>query len=231
MTFIIAVHVNEGIVLASDRRTTYSQHIAHDDTVENYIGIHVTNSTDKTFLCPNGAGISICGDASFSNKPITGYIQDMIRTKIKTETKVSDIAQIIMDYFKESDTPNTTFLIAGYSSEQQLIYKLNLTTNEVVSIDTSAPGAVWDGEVSTLTRLIQPLAIKSDSGIYQDLPNEEILWNYFTLQDAVDFARFAVETTIQTMRFKNVIETVGGAVDVLVITPDATKWLQKESLH
>ncbi len=136
-----------------------------------------------------------------------------------------------MDYFKESDTPNTTFLIAGYSSEQQLIYKLNLTTNEVVSIDTSAPGAVWDGEVSTLTRLIQPLAIKSDSGIYQDLPNEEILWNYFTLQDAVDFARFAVETTIQTMRFKNVIETVGGAVDVLVITPDATKWLQKESLH
>ena len=136
-----------------------------------------------------------------------------------------------MDYFKESDTPNTTFLIAGYSSEQQLIYKLNLTTNEVVSIDTSAPGAVWDGEVSTLTRLIQPLAIKSDSGIYQDLPNEEILWNYFTLQDAVDFARFAVETTIQTMRFKNVIETVGGAVDVLVITPDATNWLQKESLH
>ena len=136
-----------------------------------------------------------------------------------------------MDYFKESDTPNTTFLIAGYSSEQQLIYKLNLTTNEVVSIDTSAPGAVWDGEVSTLTRLIQPLAIKSDSGIYQDLPNEEILWNYFTLQDAVDFARFAVETTIQTMRFKNVIETVGGAVVVLVITPDATKWLQKESLH
>ncbi|QAY32356.1 hypothetical protein ESN35_02060 [Bifidobacterium pullorum subsp. gallinarum] len=155
----------------------------------------------------------------------------MIRTKIKSETRVSDIPQIIIDYFKESDTPNTTFLIAGYSSEQQLIYKLNLSTNEVVSIDTSAPGAVWDGEVSTLTRLIQPLAIKSDSGIYQDLPNEEILWNYFTLQDAVDFARFAVETTIQTMRFKNVIETVGGAVDVLVITPDATKWLQKESLH
>lgn len=231
MTFIIAVHVNEGIVLASDRRTTYSRYITHDSTIENYVGIHVTNSTDKTFLCPNGVGISICGDASFINKPITGFIQDMIRAKIKSETKVSDIPQIIIDYFKESDTPNTTFLIAGYSSEQQLIYKLNLSTNEVASIDTSAPGAVWDGEASTLTRLIQPLAIKSDSGIYQDLPNEEILWNYFTLQDAVDFARFAVETTIQTMRFKNVIETVGGAVDILVITPDATKWLQKESLH
>ena len=50
-----------------------------------------------------------------------------------------------------------------------------------------------------------------------DLPNEEILWGYFTLQDAVDFARYAVETTINTMRFKNVVETVGGNVDILCI--------------
>lgn len=63
-----------------------------------------------------------------------------------------------------------------------------------------------------------------------DLPNEEILWGYFTLKDAVDFARYAVETTINTMRFKNVVETVGGNVDILVITPDETKWLQKTEL-
>ncbi len=63
-----------------------------------------------------------------------------------------------------------------------------------------------------------------------DLPNEEILWGYFTLQDAVDFARYAVETTINTMRFKNVVETVGRNVDILVITPDETKWLQKTEL-
>lgn len=62
------------------------------------------------------------------------------------------------------------------------------------------------------------------------LPFEEILWSYFTLQDAVDFAKYAVETTIQTMRFKNVVETVGGSVDILVITPDETNWLQKEQL-
>ena len=41
---------------------------------------------------------------------------------------------------------------------------------------------------------------------------------------------YAVETTIQTMRFKNVVKTVGGPVDILVITPDETKWLQKETL-
>ena len=50
------------------------------------------------------------------------------------------------------------------------------------------------------------------------------------MKDAVDFARYAVETTINTMRFKNVVETVGGNVDILVITPDETKWLQKTEL-
>ena len=59
---------------------------------------------------------------------------------------------------------------------------------------------------------------------------EPISFEYFTLQDAVDFARYAVETTIQTMHFKNVVETVGGEVDILVITPDETRWLQKAEL-
>lgn len=53
---------------------------------------------------------------------------------------------------------------------------------------------------------------------------------HFTLQGAIDFARYAVETTIQTMRFKNVVETVGGSVDIWVITPGETRWLQKERL-
>ena len=47
------------------------------------------------------------------------------------------------------------------------------------------------------------------------------------IQDAIDFARYTVETTIQTMRFKNVVETVGGDVDILIITPDKSKWLQR----
>ena len=75
------------------------------------------------------------------------------------------------------------------------------------------------------------MAIKTDENKYIDLPFDDILWGYFTLQDAIDFARYAVETTIQTMRFKNVIETVGGKVDILVITPDEAKWLQKEEIY
>lgn len=116
-------------------------------------------------------------------------------------------------------------------AKKQLLYKVNVKSKDCSIIDTTNQGATWDGEIVTLSRLIQKVAVKEDTGKYTDLPVENILWEYFTLQDAVDFARYAVETTIQTMRFKNVVETVGGAVDILVITPDETKWLQKETLN
>ena len=89
MSFLIAVHVNEGIVLASDRRSTYTTTKTVGNTVTKYIGVHTTDSTDKTFLCPNGCGISACGDASLLGLPITGYIQDVIRTKIDEQCKAN----------------------------------------------------------------------------------------------------------------------------------------------
>lgn len=71
MSFLIAVYVNEGIVLASDRRTTYNRTETINGSLVQKIGLHTTNSTEKTFLCPNGAGISTCGDASLLGKPLT----------------------------------------------------------------------------------------------------------------------------------------------------------------
>lgn len=236
MSFLIAVHVNEGIVLASDRRTTYTNTRTENGTVIQRIGIHTTNSTDKTFICPNHAGISTCGDASLMGKPITGYIQDMIRTKIDNETKISDMPTIIKEYFQNLPiVPNTQFIVAGYDIDETLqkhqqLYRVNVKNGYIEAVNTENQGAIWDGETYTLTRLIKNVALKDEAGKYCDLPFEDILWGYFTLQDAIDFARYAVETTIQTMRFKNVIETVGGDVDILVITPDEIKWLQKQQL-
>ena len=158
----------------------------------------------------------------------------MIRTKISETCEIEDIPQIIINYFNAlEEIPDTDFIVAGYDikyKKRQLIYKLNVQTKKVENIDTTLQGATWQGETSTFTRLIKNVALKIEDGTYEDLPVENILFEFFTLQDAVDFARYAVETTIQTMRFKNVVETVGGDVDILVITPNETKWLQKKNL-
>ena len=235
MSFLIAVHVNEGIVLASDRRTTYSQTSSENGQQVVKFGVHMTNSTDKTFVCPSGAGISTCGDASLLGKPITGYIQEMIRSGISVDTKTSDIPQIIIDYFYgKTIIPNSNFIVAGYDTVEdkkvQKLFKVRLADKNIEEIATDSQGASWDGETLTLTRLIQDVAVKDIKGALLWL-HDDILWNYFTLQDAIDFARFTVETTINTMHFKNVVETVVGNVDILVVTPEETKWIQKEELR
>ena len=51
MSFIIAVHVKEGIVLAGDSRTTYTQTAKSGDVTTIKIGTHTTDTTNKVFLC------------------------------------------------------------------------------------------------------------------------------------------------------------------------------------
>lgn len=64
--------------------------------------------------------------------------------------------------------------------------------------------------------------------MYQ-LPNYDVPWGFFTLQDAIDFAIFAVKSTIDAIRFQLRAKTVGDPIDVLVVKPDDSHWVQKNS--
>ena len=87
MSLIVSVYVNEGIVMASDSRLTLTipNQIIGPIVAEN--AIPFSDSTYKTFSCPNGSGISACGNASYNNKPIAGYIEQFIDGLTK-KTKV-----------------------------------------------------------------------------------------------------------------------------------------------
>jgi len=232
MSFIIAVHVGEGIVLAGDSRTTYT--ITHPNGNRD-VGVHATNATDKLFLCPNGCGIATCGEASINGRPITSTIQSFIREKVHSTTDIVDVPTLIVEYFKQfQPVPNTNFIIVGYHNKDkktyQKVYQVYMGSQDIKELPTQYQGAVWDGETITLTKLIQPVALKNPDGTYSDLPNYEIFWDFFTLHDAVDFARFAVETTINTMHFQNAIKTVGKPIDILVVQPEKSYWLSKKEL-
>lgn len=56
-------------------------------------------------------------------------------------------------------------------------------------------------------------------------------FNYFTLQDAIDFAQYAVDSTIKTMFFQDRVKTVGGPIDILAIKPSGTFWVQRKELQ
>lgn len=233
MSLIICVYVEEGIVLASDSRTSYNK---LNENI-NFIGVHSTNTTNKTFLCPNNSGISTCGDASIQGKPISGYIESFIREKITSDTNIENMPKLIKDYFKKLESNlNTVFIIAGYKKENekytQKIYRIRTNIEKIETIDTTAgQGALWDGEILTLTKLLTPVYNKDNqTGEFKPFPVPEFAWNYYTLQDAIDFAKYGIKTTMDTMRFQTVPETVGGPIDILVIKPEAAKWLSKKEL-
>lgn len=235
MSFIIALYVGEGMVFASDSRTTYQTTSTDADgkkTTEH--GVHITDSTYKTFITPANIAISTCGDASINDKPIAGYIESFISEH--RNDNVIDVKDAILPYFKNlSADLSTTFFVGGYLFNEngtycQKLYRITTNCDKIEERDTNNQGAIWGGETDVMSRIITTLYIK-DADKYVEHAEYPILWNFFTLQDAVDFAQYAVKTTIDTMRFQKRVKTVGGPIDILVLKPDGAQWISRKGLH
>ena len=235
MSFIITVYTNEGIVMASDSRITYNNsRQLPDGTREKNIGVQITDTSYKTFQCNAKVGLSMCGTASINGVPIAGFIEDFISQKISQNDDVDKVSQELTNYFSQfNPIPNADFIIAGYNSpdNKQHINRVRLAQKQINPVDVSSPGAVWDGECDILQRLIKSVALKNPDGTYSDLSNYNIGFNFFTLQDAIDFAQYAIDSTIKTMFFQDRVKTVGGPIDILVIKPSGAFWVQRKELH
>lgn len=242
MSFIITIYLKEGIVMASDSRITFTTQETIPAQTEDDIplavrhcGVHTSDTNYKTFVTQNNVGISTCGDASIKEKPITGYIESFIREYNSAD--VETIANSILSYFnKIAPDLDSIFIIAGYqylkeNQYEQKVFVATTKDGKVQPVDTTLQGAQWSGESDVLIRLIQPLAQKRSDGTYTDLTQYEIPFNYFTLQDAIEFAEYATKTTIDTMRFQQRIKTVGGPIDILVLKPNSHQWIAHKELH
>jgi hypothetical protein len=234
--------VKEGIVLASDSRTTFNAtqtipppKAGDAPSIVNQLGVHISDTNYKSFVTTNHVGITTCGDASIKGLPITGYIESFMREYDSAD--VETIANALLPYFKGIE-PNlkSIFTVAGYkyvkeNQYEQKIFVINTQRGAVEELNTSAQGAHWDGETDILIRLIQPLSVKQEKGTYYDLPQFKIPWQFFTLQDAIEFAEYATKVTIDTMKFQERVKTVGGPIDILVLKPNSHQWISHKELH
>ncbi len=254
MSLIITIYTSEGVVMASDSRTTF--------TKDSNITGHFTDNAYKTFLCPNKCGISHCGASSIGDKMLAGLIDNFIMNSVSELTTISDTAHKLKDYVESLDSKKKcTFHVAGYEETYYgyKLFKYHVTTgpNGKVEENTNeGSGAFWDGEIDVLSKIINAsfacnnsievnnITITSEQGTkkYDEaylLPKnstrvfekKQILWNFMTLQEAVDFARFAINTTIEAMRFTNVNKSVGGPIEILVLKPGEAKWISHKELH
>lgn len=235
MSFIITVYTNEGIIMASDSRSTYTTTTKlPDGKIEKKIGVQITDTSYKTFQCNARIGLSTCGTASINNMPIAGYIEKFISQKVTDDSSVEEVSRGLLDFFsKFLPIPNTHFIVAGYNKgdTKQHVTCVYIASNQIQENCTDVPGAIWDGEIDVLRRLIKKVAVKNEDGTYDEQDYYNIGFNYFTLQDAIDFAQYAVDCTIKTMFFQDRVKTVGGPIDILVIKPDGAFWVQHKKLH
>ncbi len=237
MSFIITLYVQEGIVMASDSRLTVNRHEQRGGPGVR-ISVPLSDANYKTFLAPGDVGISTFGAADINGVPLSGYIEAFIAERLVSGTlPLPQIPRLILEHFRAvTPVPDTSFHIAGYTTEngRRVPQVWSVSLRENVARQANEPGqqgAVWGGETDILSRLLNPVGSLGQDNVWKPIPAYPIDWQFFTLQDAIDFAIFAERTTIDTLRFQTREKTVGGPIDVLVIKPDRAFWVAKKELH
>jgi hypothetical protein len=241
MSLIISFTTREGIVMAADSRLTLTfpdPDFAdpNNPDAKHFISVPQTDATRKLFLAQDRIGISVCGNATIGNVPISGFIESFIRT-LTPSFSVEEAAEGVLRHFASIDPSLATwFHVAGYSDSgiEKLteVWFVSIATNQKnLTIGRGQQDGRWNGELDLLNRLFWQVYLKDANGNYQPLPHPGIALPFLTLQDAVDLAVFAMRTTIDLMGFQSRLRTVGGPIDVPVIKPDRAQWLSQKQLH
>jgi hypothetical protein len=116
-------------------------------------------------------------------------------------------------------------------------------------MDETSFGVMWDGQYEALNRLILGVGFDIRNALMKqsvapdaaEWLQEELVRDLYAalsvpampIQDAIDLARFLVETTIGFVRFAVFLpKSVGGAVEIAAITKhEGFRWVQRKSFY
>lgn len=251
MSLVITTYVPEGIVVASDSRQSITIESKTPDG-KPLPKVHTVNSDSvyKTSLLAKfdkeGKPIFETGVSSFGQDILGGicaasHIKRFTEEELTDADDVTTIPEKLVRFLRE-DFPNadTGFHVAGYKKKGKrsipYVYYCHVGKNIFDQRRNLKPdgdlayGATWSGQIDVLTGILQPSVLRGPEGRPVTMPKRPIVWDAMTLQDAIDFSIYAIRTTIDTIRFQARPKNVGGPIDVLVITPDGAKWIQRKEL-
>ena len=221
MALAITIFIQDGILMASDALdVSYIR-----NTEEGPFLPYVSRAAEHTLLCPNGAGLSFCGATTYRGAPMAASVKEFIRARIKPDTRVDDIPWMLFDhYYSSGEVPRVSFLLAGYQDGEQKVSKLRLETKACEVMNTKSKGIAWTGEASFLTRVLMPLRI-GEGEQSKVLSKPELPWGLFSLGEAERLARFLVDGSADFASFKAGIPQVGKLSDLLLLTPNGSRFL------
>jgi len=241
MTLIVSLRVPDGVVIAGDSCSSILANLsiiadlkAKCPKCEEEFPLNVPfptanfvsttfSFTQKIFSFFRSAGVGAFGVGMVNNKSIYQHIKSAERKlENKKGEKAETIAQSIGEYFydeflKEDKDFKTNVKDACPMGFQYVTCEDGVAKTFEVFIKKEVElkkyeelGCTVNGDTVIVTTLWE-------IGRKQETTGPKI--NGFSLQDAIDYSEFLINTTAQFQRFSSITPSVSGAVDVAVITP------------
>jgi hypothetical protein len=113
------------------------------------------------------------------------------------------------------------FQVVGYNGDRATTAEVHLGKAVRIAEHTE-PGFTATGQ----TNVVQALGT-----LYKD-PMQQPMGDVFSLQDAITYAEFLINTTSTHQRFSRMPAGVGGDIDIALVTPfDNFKWIRQKTLQ
>ncbi len=242
MTLAVSLRVPDGVVIAADSLSTSmgqigmtaevggscpkcKEEIKIKDLKMPPIPIPTSTSSfaQKVFPFHELYGVATYGMAILNEKTVHYHVKELEKQyENRSITKVAEVSKILIEYFDEQirkqikdidQAPDNYhplgFLVAGFDVDIGKTVLINMG-KKPESQEFSKTGCTIGGDVELVLKLWE--FAKSD-------PRRSTRYGAFSLQDAVDYAEYLINTTTNFQRFANMIPTVGGEVDIGLITP------------
>jgi len=253
MTLIVSLQIPDGIVLAGDSLAT----IETLNTVQGQVDVTCPNCqhqhtapaiiqgslipatsfpyAQKIFPFMKAYGVGTAGAGQLNGKSIY-FIVRQIEREAQLATvppdSVAAVAKLIGD--RALDLLHTEakaggvdpaairsgyvqFQVVGYDGEMPKMVRLRIGAT-IEADEKSIPGSYTIGVYDVAQALWN---VRTDIPLYQNL----------SLQHAIEYAEFLISATASHQRFYGTLPTVGGAIDIALITPfDGFTWIRQKSL-
>jgi hypothetical protein len=227
VTIIVGITTPDGVVLASDSRTTQSHEGGHRI---------LSDSAQKVFEIRERFGVATTGLAFIGGNTIAGLMdQFLAQLGDQDAEEVDAFTHALGEFFDQRFTAQAeaegvrwdtdeagfplSFLVAGYDAEGiGHIREVLIPGPEpgAGSADTVEHGTIWRGQTDVITRMLKgvdrarlvlPIDELSEEALHaiDDGFNalEYIHLFPITVQDATDYASFLIRTTIDMQRFSD----------------------------
>lgn len=255
MSLVVSLRIADGLVLAADSLSTVHgrMSVAADLKVKcpkcnkemelkdiKMPPIPTASSTrsfaQKIFPFGEKFGVASWGMSILNRKTIYFHMKELEEKSKNTKfDSVNELAQQLKRYFSGEiekqikdlkQAPDSFyalgFQIVGYDKELTgKTIEVNIGKKSRIRIHEGI-GCTVSGDIKVVVQLW---------GLGEQIPAQRTNYHSFSLQDAIDYAEFLINTTTTYQRFANILPTVGGEVDIALITPFRKfAWIKSKKL-